>query len=229
MTDPLPLRLLSDFHEPYDHHFASRHREDLPVWRRWSRTARTRSDDHRLLLAAGLSVPQVGRLETFGPGRLVVAHVDPHAHRGDGKQRGTVEQLTSASVPSRTYCTAWVGPLAGGVTTRCLGAGRLFWWLTYETEAAGEWRSNVEAKVSLCPSYPTEEPHKIQEAVYRLQRMLREPLVAVDLVSTDTGELYAIDLATAPGIPLDVLTEFRDEAARDIADSIASRWAEVHA
>lgn len=65
MSDALPLRLVSDFHEPYDHHFASRHREDLPIWRRWSRTARTRSDDHRLLVAAGLSVPQVGRLETF--------------------------------------------------------------------------------------------------------------------------------------------------------------------
>jgi hypothetical protein len=201
MSDPVALRLVSDFREPYDHHFASSHRTDLPTWRRWSRTPRTRSDDHRLLLAAGLSIPRVGRLDSFPPGAVVVAYLDPCAHRGDGKRRETAAALLADGVLPWTYCTAWVGDLAGGVSIRVLGIGRMFWWLAYGTASPGEWRSNVgDVRVTLAHGYPTDDPRDAMSAVGRLQRMLGEPLVAVDFVCDEEGKPWAIDLATAPGV-----------------------------
>ena len=223
---PVPLRLVSDFHEPYDHHFAGSHRTDLPVWRRWSRTTRTRADDHRLLLAAGLTIPRVGRLDSFGPDDGVVAYIEPCAHRGDGKRRWSAGHLIDGGVLPGTYCTAWVGDWAGGRSTRVLGIGRMFWWLSYKARGPGEWRSNVgDVEVALEPGYPTDDQRPFHEAVGRLQRMLGEPLVAVDFVQADSGALLAIDLATAPGVPLDA-NERR--TALEVAECVAARWHELH-
>lgn len=227
MSDPVPLRLVSDFVDGYDHHFAGSHREDLPVWRRWSRTTRTRSDDHRLLVAAGLSLPRVGSLESFDPLELVVAYVDARAHRGEGKRRGTAGDLLADGVPPWTYCTAWVGPDAGGRSIRVLGIGRMFWWLTYLARL-GEWRSNVDARVFLADDYLTLDPHPhiFHEAIGRLQRMLGEPLVAVDFVQSGSG-LVAVDLGTAPGVPLEVVDHSPIPPGLDVAQCIAARWREL--
>jgi hypothetical protein len=221
----VPLRLVSDFVDGYDHHFAGSHREDLPVWRRWSRTTRTRADDHRLLVAAGLVIPGVGRLDTWQPDATVVAYTDPRAHRGEGKVRGTAADLLASGVPPRTYCTAWIGPPNGGRSTRVLGIGRMFWWLTYLARL-GEWRSNVDSRVFLADDYPTPDPHLFHEAIGRLQRMLGEPLVAVDFVQSGSG-LVAIDLATAPGVPLEVVDRSPIPPGLDVAQCIAARWREL--
>jgi hypothetical protein len=233
MSDPVPLRLVSDFHEPYDHHFASRHREDLPTWRRWSRVARTRSDDHALMSAAGLSIPRRGPLSTFGLADQVVAYVDVCAHRGEGKIRGTAQELRERGTLAGTYCSAWVGHEAGGRTTRLLGIGRLWWWLTYRQRWPGEWRSNV-GDVEVATHDGPDDPRPYMTALARLQRMLREPLVAVDFVQVGSGAseaLVAIDLATAPGIagtPVASHAFGPMDGMLDIVQEIAARWHEVN-
>ena len=222
---PEDLRLVSDFHEPYDHHFGSRHRSALPVWRRFQVTTRTRREDHDLLESAGLAVPNRGPVGVFTPHAFVVLYAKPCAHRGEGKRRCRA----SAAETFSAYAAAWVGPTSGGRTLRLLAIGRMFWWLDYRQRDPGEWRSNV-GDVEVTTHDGPRDPRTFLDALARLQELLREPLVAVDFVRDGrfddlNAPLVAIDLATAPGISG---TPVAEHSQRDVAESIAARWHELH-
>lgn len=229
---PEDLRLVSDFRQPYDHHFASRYRSDLPEWRRSQVTTRTRREDHDMLAAVGLVVPERGTLDgSFRPEREVVAYLDPSAHRGEGKLRGAVRDLLRLDrVRPDTYASAWVGPPDGGRTLRFLAiGGGFFWWLDYRQRDPSEWRSNV-GDVEVSTHDGPQDPRPFFNALLNLQKILREPLVAVDFVrdgrfDDEDAPLVAIDLATAPGIAGTPVAEHRQ---RDVAEAIAARWHELY-
>lgn len=224
------LRLKSDFTDFYDHRFVGSWNTAAPVWSRYSTTARTREDDHDLMQAAGLVVPSRGRLDDMFGGRQVVAYTSYRAHRGEGKERGTVRELLDRGLQPELYAAAWVGDPAGGRSLRLLSTGRAHWWLIYQARTPGEWRSNVgdvEITYAGRDDVPRDFDHDAIVASGKLQRWLREPLLAIDFVHDGT-HWVAVDLNTAPGIRGTPVEQER-VAAADVAESITRRWWELQA
>lgn len=232
---PEDIRLVSDFHDFYDHHFAGSFQKDLPVYERWSDpTPRDRAEDHRLLRAAGLEAP-VGRpLVDWSTDAALVAYTDPCAHRGAGKLRGTIGELRAKGVHPEAHAVLWYGDPEGGRSLRLLSVGRSHYWLTYTQRAAGEWRSNVgDVEVAMAGDVMGRLYERAMEAAGRLQYALQEPLIAIDFVRVAQphrdARWVAIDLNTAPGIrgtPVEAV-DLPANPSRVVAEYIAARWGEL--
>lgn len=226
-TEPEDIRLLSDFSDFYDHHFAGRLDGDRPVWPRYAKAReRDRAMDHLLLRCSGLETPEGQPLGGWPGETLVVAYVDPRAHCGDGKRRGTVDALLYDGVPATTYSVMWVGGnRSRGRSLRLLSAGRSHYWLEYRQRDPSEWRSNV-GDVEIVFGMPGRIEGRAYDAAGRLQRALKEPLTAIDFVDAGDGMWLAVDLNTAPGMR-GTPVEHEPRASRDIAEMIAMRWGEL--
>lgn len=228
MDEPVPLRLASDFRDFYDHRFAGSWRTETPVWHRMARASRPRAEDFGLLEWAGFICPAPrGRLDSFAEDALVVAYIDPFAHRGEGKVRGRADVLLRMGVAQATYAAPLlVGNL--GTSLRLLVVGRSFFWLTYRTRDSSEWRSNV-GDVEITWAEPSVEFQILAyRAIEKLARKLGEPLLAVDFVDGGGDMPVAVDLNTAPGIAGTPVERVCDaETAARFAQGIADRWREV--
>jgi hypothetical protein len=224
---PEDIRLRSDYLDFYDHHFAGGLDGDRPVWPRYAAAReRDRALDHLLLRCAGLETPEGQPLGGWPGETIVVAYTDPHAHRGDGKRMGTVDELLAGGVSATTYSVMWVGGrYSRGRSLRLLSCGRSHYWLDYRQRDPGEWRSNV-GDVEIVFGMPGRIEERAYQAAARLQRALKEPLTAVDFVDAGEGRWVAVDLNTAPGIR-GTPVEDEPRAARDVAESIAARWGEL--
>lgn len=228
MTAPEDIRLVSNFTEPYDHHFASRHRTNLPAWERTTETERTREEDHRILAECGLLVPTVGPLSSFDINAEVVAYVDQTSHRGEGKIKASAQYLFMGGLDTETYCSEYVS--GGSTSLRACWIGRSFYCWRYVQKDPKEWRSNVGDVEIVLEDYV----ESLMEPVWNVGVALKAPLVAVDLVRRG-DEWLAVDLATAPG--LKGCPGIHDSPGssgvrlgwRDVAEEIAKRWGELHA
>lgn len=226
------LRLRSDFSDFYDHAFAGSWRLEFPCWERSARTVATRKEDHDAMAYVGLRVTgargDLGTLHREGAydrDRLYVAYVDPSAHRGEGKVRGTVDDILRAGVPYGTYASAWHGPPCGGRSTRALAIGRWLFWLDYVQRDRGEWRSNV-GDVDVRWGRELLPADVALAALLKLQRARRAPIVAVDFVGSEDGQVWAIDLNTSPGLRGTPI-ETDGLSAREVYDLCCARWAEI--
>lgn len=215
------LTLVTDYFDFYDHAFsrvlsakrwadAVRALGAAPGWWRWAEGTRHRHEDHDELEHVGLKVPRrglVGRLS----GRVVV-YLDPTSHRGEGKARDQAERW--AERDHGLYAIQWVGPPEGGESWRLLLVGSKLFLLRYHS--ATDWRSN-HGEVQITQHALSPAAMKLGESVRRLPY----PLVAVDFVS-DGGELWAVDLNTAPGLRGTPVQELMRPDA--VAREITERW-----
>lgn len=217
----LKLKLLSEFTEPYDHHFAGLW-ADGPVWHRNPKATRTRVEDHALLREHEFKVPEGKSLGEQHPDEMVVAYTNEYAHTGTGKICGRAWRLRiKLRLDPSTYSIPMFEPQ--GVSRRLLGAGRVFYGFEYRTQTVGEWRSNVDSEVTLVEYRDWPIYESTMNKILTLQAILGEPLIAIDFVGPDFD--FAVDLNTAPGIPRP-WTEGVD--GREIAESIAARYEEIH-
>lgn len=229
---PEEIRLVSDFRDCYDHHFAGSW-TDYPVWRRYAgQSPRHRSEDHRLLQESGLVAPEGASLGLW-PGRtLVVAYTRPAAHRGEGKRMGYADTLLENDVPPATWAVPWIGgDVSRGRSLRLLSVGRSHYWLSYRQRDPNEWRSNVgDVEVAWADIHLERFERTAMDAAARLQLLLREPMVAIDFADEGAGSWVAIDLNTAPGVrgsPVETALRTPAMSSRDVAEAAASRMGEI--
>lgn len=190
-----PPRLVSDFHDYYDHELAGSFAAAPRVLHRVSTSGPRRHEQHELLDAAGFRVPARGsagalRERGFVPrAGLVVGYTDVHAHRGEGKVRCGLDALSRA-----TYCCEFVPPRRRSESVRALAVGGEHVLMVYRSKDS--WRSNVgDVEITAL-----DDPALLREVAPRL-RALDFPLVAVDMIDAADGSgWWAVDLNTAPGL-----------------------------
>lgn len=177
--------LRSDFSDYYDHHFEARLGAPGEVcFRRFTTDGEDKPGQWRHLARAGFAVPMWGTLlslrEKLDDRDMVVVHLNPHAHRGEGKQLMTFGSA-KVTYQGNTLAQRFVG--GGGRSVRWLKVGAMCWELRY---SSGDWRSNVgDVTVEVVGE-------RIPFADY-------PPLAAVDLVKAGDA-LYAVDYNIAPGL-----------------------------
>lgn len=216
------MRLKSDFREPYDHAFDGWWRQDKPEYVRMAGTTRTRKEDHALLEEIGYQVPDRGLLKDLvprlKPGAHLVAYHSPTKHRAEGKLKVSADSLYVRFQPD-VYGCEWKG--RDGQSVRVLAVGKRIFWLLYQSKNAFS-NLNTESITHVVPASSWGRTAELD--LLRLQKRLKEPLVAVDLV-IENGLGYAVDLATAPGLTgtpvLDILKP------QEIHDLIEARWHEL--
>ncbi len=198
------MKLLTDFRDYYDHAFDGNGDEFV---RMAEGTGPDKREQFRILADAGFATPPVGtfsdliELEEWPEGRIkfVVAYTDPAKHVGEGKEVWGMNRWQSnphMGMPGgqrhydkfQTFCSAFVGPLSGGVSWRRLQVGPHVFWIEYRSDT--DWRSNCgEGDVWLLESNLNEGYHP----------RIRLPLFAIDFVHGEK-DMYAVDFNIAPGI-----------------------------
>ena len=180
-------------------------------------TGRTRAEDFALLREVGFTTPKVGALRDFGPYDLVVAYIDEHAHRGDGKELGLAKDLIVKLGPDM-LASEYIKtkPVK---TWRALAIGHEPVAHLEYTQLGDDWRSNV-GEVEIKPLHLATKA-EWRDSLRQLQEKLVEPLIAVDFI----GDL-AIDLNTAPGLRGTPLTETREQR-ESVAKAISKRYIEL--
>jgi hypothetical protein len=196
---PPKVRLISDFHDYYDHWFDEFNAE--LVFERLSTGGMSRPQMLAYLKSLGLRVPFFGRVRDVYEYVLrgfkeipridtifaMVVHLDEKAHRGEGKVmlslRDALEKYPDCFaveyIPAR--------PDGLGLSWRYLQVGDKIFWLEYFSR--DDWRSNcgdVEVRV-------------LSRERDGYNNKIRYPLYAVDFIPA-AGKLYAIDFNIAPGI-----------------------------
>lgn len=251
---PEDIRLVSDFRDAYDHHFASATADREWTWHRMAspppmgpgeRVPSTfgprswgRSVDFFLMEQHGLPVVDWGPVAGFAvkdrATRVVVYH-DEHAHRGEGKElveAGPYADSAETGGKWMALASRFVG--TPGISYRFLSFGTaMSAWLRYQTRTPGEWRSNVgDVDVAFCEPPRDLYPTPALAARTSLMADLRTPLIAIDFVEAAPGSWLACDLNTAPGVP-DIIWADRHmgpepaDVKRAAAVSIARHWARI--
>lgn len=174
------IKLHSDFYDYYDHYFA---RSGIPFYR----MSRDGLDRKMAMVwiskGMGLPTPKFGCGSWFS-GDLwdVVVHIDPFAHRGEGKLR-VKSHVAAAEYPS-TFSVQFIEGHEG-VSRRYLRIGSSGWWLDYKSE--GDWRSNV-GDVTVSVVGQCDHPDGFS-------CLPDSPLWAIDFVGP-----YAVDYNGSPGL-----------------------------
>ncbi len=192
MKSMVNIRLLTDYHDYYDHYFDL---DGLP-YQRFTKTSRTRQNDFVFLQNAGFCVPWFGKVEHCQ--RLcsalqvkVVIYDKPTAHCGDGKR--LISSIDLAKEDPDKFCSFYI-PASKAYHIRLLAIGE--WKAVLRYTSNHEWLSNNgDVEIELLQYGEFREP-KIE----KIQRWLREPLLAIDGRYSDQGEFVTFDLNTAPGI-----------------------------
>lgn len=212
------IRLLSDFHDYYDHWF------DIYgttlSFERMSTNGMSRRRMLEYMQSLGIRVPLFGLPHELLYGQnksintLAVIHVDEFAHRGEGKVKTTLGEAISAYpghlaveyVPNDTS--------KGSQSFRYLQVGDNRFWLEYSGRS--DWRSNYGDVDIRVLSYTASEYHKTITA----------PLFAVDFIADSLGTLHAVDFNTSPGIRGTGVEDILP--AKDAADAIKTALCRIH-
>jgi hypothetical protein len=209
------VRLISDFHDYYDHWFDGTGAE--LTFERKSDGGDKRREMLVYLKSLGLRVPAFGRTsEVFeylqqkyafeGFDRLfeVVVHIDETAHRGEGKIKITLCDAVEQYPDHLAVEHIPVLPGGQGQAWRYLQAGDKRFWLEYTSR--NDWRSNCgDVDIGVLGRRP-DGYHKL----------IKLPLFAVDFVWGDVP--YAIDFNVAPGIKGTGIEDILP--AKEVADAI---------
>lgn len=177
----LRVKLLSNFHDYYDHAFDSTGCE----FRRFTWEGLSRPAMLMFLAHSGMNPPKHGRVRDLAQevDRLVV-YLDERAHRGEGKLLLPAKQALDEHPDC--YASEYIeGPPE---SVRLLQVGMMRWMLFYKSNDT--WRSNVGEEVSI----------KIESEHVGYHSSIMAPLFAIDFVAGKDGLLYGIDFNIAPGL-----------------------------
>lgn len=189
------MQLNTNFRDFYDHAFD----RTGPSFNRHDRNDMSRQEIFALLEGINHKTPRHGAVRDLVP-RIyseespswrqgdVVVYTDPYAHRGEGKLLMSAAQALDSHADH--YAAEYIPALRKNrsVSYRYLQVGQCKWWLQYWSEH--DWRSNVgEGGVKL-----------VTEKVDGYDPTVRYPLWAIDFITLETGESFAIDFNTAPSL-----------------------------
>ncbi|WP_424660473.1 hypothetical protein [Desulfofundulus sp.] len=211
------VRLVSDFHDYYDHWFDGCSAE--LVFERLSTGGMSRPQMLAYLRSLGLQVPFFGRVRDVYRYTLrgyeeiprsdtifaMVVHLDERAHRGEGKVMLSLRDALE-KYPDH-FAVQYIPALPSGLglTWRYLQVGDKVFWLEYFSR--DDWRSNcgdVEIRV-------------LSRERDGYNSRVRYPLYAVDFIPA-AGKLYAVDFNIAPQIKGTGVEEFLP--AREAAGAV---------
>jgi len=214
---PEDIKLVSDFHDYYDHNFAyGPYAKTKHQLNRNSNNGMHKYTQLYLMKTLGFTVPPNGTVESLldqFPYPELVVYTDPFLHRGEGKE------LISAKHAINKYPDLFAIPyiensnsILGSVTIRILWIGDVGFELQYSSGHywKGDWRSNYGDEVHI----------KLISTMYINRPQANYPLFAIDLIEDIVGKRWAIDFNTAPGIkdtPIQDLYQPR-QIAQFIAD-----------
>ena len=213
------IKLNSDFHDFYDHWFASPNQKTDFVLDRNTTDGLTRPNMFKTMRSMGLTTPMHGKVRDLYAELIertpfqnlsekkrfaeelfqVVVYTDISAHCGDGKLLLGLEEAKN-HYPEH-FASEYIPALPNGFgqTLRYMRIGKRQFWLRYTS--TDDWRSNcgnVHIEV-LC-----EETAKSREELQKAP--FNRPIFAVDFVSAN--DLYAIDLNVSPGLKGTGIEEF---------------------
>lgn len=215
------MKLLTDFHDYYDHAFDAR-LSSAPEFYRFAAGSTHRAQDHDVLQRAGFAVPARGKPAKVrahvGRGGSVVVYTDPVSHRGDGKVLKSIDDAEKEN-PS-DYCSHYMH-FRRNESLRLLLVGAISFWLTYRSQ---DWRSNCGDEVTI--EMAQELPARPQDVIHRALG-LGYALVAIDFVAGPTGWSFpfAIDLNTAPGLRGTPVERYL--TPRVVHQAISDRWLQL--
>jgi len=198
------VKLHSDFHDYYDHHFD---REGDIVFERMMRGGPSRSEAFKILQDIGCLVPPHGtptnlvwRLaghlgisldNSAFPSLNFVVYEDEQSHAGDGKLLLSAREAMIL-YPDKLVSLFIPQEMGKPVSWRYLQIGTKSFWMSYESNDL--WRSNYEG---IYAGYVDIRFLAEQDAQYSTYKV-PYPIFAIDFVYN--GTLYAIDLNISPGI-----------------------------
>lgn len=211
---PEEISIDSDFREPYDIHFASKHAKNIKyiLHRIAEGKGLGKAEQFSLLETNHFYVPPHGTVKEVlcqFPYEKLVVYLNPYAHRGEGKiLKWSDESLEDYS---DEYCSVYINQKSNYPTSyRDLWLGNKGFFLKYKSLTSG-WQSNTgEVEIKIENTLTSRMP-------------CNYPLFAIDFVEDITGKLWAIDFNTAPGIKHTPLYEAYKP--REIAQFIAD-WVE---
>lgn len=181
----MKIKLVSDFHDYYDHWFCGSYDEPEYTFTRMSRNDITKQDQFDILKDKfNCKIPIVGIVSelNLAPEDEVVVYIDPLAHCGEAKEKMTLSKAQE-EYPDK-FASQFVGtfPDLPAVSYRHLQFGNEAFKLKYT--GFNSWMSNNAEKVKI-QILSNAKPFPITEY----------PLFAIDYVND-----YAIDFNTSPGI-----------------------------
>lgn len=196
----MKLKLISDFHDYYDHQF------DLEgeTFRRVTTDGLSRQELLEYLQKLEFTVPTFGTVRELGsllePQDRVVLHHDIWAHRGDGKELTTMKEALEKypdvlATQFIQFNVPGTKPEVKGLSWRYLQIGTESFWIEYTSTE--DWRSNCgDGDINLFFRDKTElfSDHQYDDLL-----RFKFPLFAVDFVP-DGETLYAVDFNIAPGV-----------------------------
>lgn len=202
MNKELPVKLVTDFYDFYDHWFD----RDGIVWERKAGDGIPR-DEAFLYMSCnlGLRTPPVGTtddlVEAIPPVSLleagdnidVVVYLDQMAHCGTHKIKMNIMEACEA-FPDHLSSMYIDQSTDHPKTTRWLKLGYHQHWLVYESD--DDWRSN-------CGDVSVRQAEEDEIALFSndLWKNTKDyPLCAIDFVQSSGGLWYAIDFNSAPGL-----------------------------
>lgn len=177
----LKVKLISNFHDYYDHAFDGVGYE----FKRFTWDGLSRPAMLTYLAWSGFNPPRHGFVRDLAPETtMLVVYTDEKAHRGEGKLLLTTNEAME-QYPN-AYASEYIQSPPESV--RLLQVGMMRWMLRYKSDDA--WRSNVGNEVSI----------EIVGEHVGYSKDVSIPLFAIDFVFDKNGNRYAVDFNIAPGL-----------------------------
>lgn len=183
----MKIKLVSDFHEDYDHWFDL----DGIEFRRMSNEGPTRVEMFQWFKINNLNAPKFGEVPwlNFSPKQDVVIYNNIKSHRGEGKYVLRCSPYISFTLPQTEigkprYYANFIQPDEPNTSYRYLVIGNKAWKMKYQSD---EWRSN-------CGNVTISDVHEI-----KFKPLFFAPMYAIDFLISH-GQKYHIDLNIAPGM-----------------------------
>ena len=218
--------LKSDFRDYYDHQFdiippGFNEEEEVVQFFRTSQGGLPKDEQLGLLYSAGFNVPKYGLVkdlvQSYRPDYVVV-YTDLYAHQGQGKILYPVYKALQEKPDAlaTVFIPTSYDELVHAKSIRYLFIGNRVYTLDYE--GIGSWMSNNagETRITLrSPDFTNRDYFGYELGLdLDLDNFSRYPLFAVDCVKHyATGEEYAIDFNSAPGLkgtPIEDLVPSRE-------------------
>ena len=137
----MKIQIESDFHDYYDHAFASKYDTPDYVLKRPSVYPQLpREKMFQLFTEYGMSTPQYGRDKSLFTCEYVVEHLDETAHRGDGKHLVDVDDAKDETFKVAHVVTTGSNLIVPSMSRRVLFIGNHQFDLQYI--GLHDWRSN---------------------------------------------------------------------------------------
>lgn len=215
---PEDIKLISDFHDYYDHNFAFRTSKVKYTLNRNGKDGMHKYSQLQLIQSFGYPVPPHGTVHSvmsMFPHEHLIVYTDPFAHRSEGKHlsRGNLAYDAEPGL----FCTALIPHFNHGEgysrSYRQLWIGNVGYMLDYSSDDL--WASNF-GNVHI----------RLVDKLYIKRPPANYPLFAIDFIQDIAGKMWGIDFNTAPGIkgtPVEKLHK-----PREVAQLLADWYDKIH-